>query len=426
MITAGVLLAALLFLLVLTLLSIFEMSLGRTNKVAIRRMTERLSPESAGQIKQLMDGRLESLVDVYVGIQVCSVSIAIILTGYLHSQFNSYLSTLPAAFGLMFLIVVIFRQLIPRIFTYHKPERVVLTLLPSYRLLRPVLRILAYPLSSSLRLFRHFNASEAAEEKTEQHIEEEIQAFIDVGQEEGILKKGEEELIQSVVEFGETAAGDIMVPRTEMVTINVKATPEMLKQLITSTKHSRVPVYRDHVENIEGFVYLKDLIDIWDSPVTIDNLESLVRPIQFVPETKRVAELLAELQRQSSHMAIVVDEHGGVAGLVTIEDILEEIAGEIHDEDEVAENTPLAKDANGSCLIPGNTAIQEVEDLFRIRLHSEETTTVAGFLTSVFGRVPRKGEKYDTQGVRFEVQEADQRRISKLLARQTAPPQLSR
>ena len=426
MITAGVLLAAFLFLLVLTLLSIFEMSLGRTNKVAIRRMTERLSPESAGQIKQLMDGRLERLVDVYVGIQVCSVSIAIILTGYLHSQFNSYLTTLPAAFGLMFLIVVIFRQLIPRIFTYHKPERVVLTLLPSYRLLRPVLRILAYPLSLSLRLFRHFNTPEAAEEKTEQHIEEEIQAFIDVGQEEGILKKGEEELIQSVVEFGETAAGDIMVPRTEMVTINVKATPEMLKQLITSTKHSRVPVYRDHVENIEGFVYLKDLIDIWDSPVTIDNLEGLVRPIQFVPETKRVAELLAELQRQSSHMAVVVDEHGGVAGLVTIEDILEEIAGEIHDEDEVAENTPLAKDANGSYLIPGNTAIQEVEDLFRIRLHSEETTTVAGFLTSMFGRVPRKGEKYDTQGVRFEVQEADQRRISKLLARQTAPPQLSR
>ena len=426
MITAGVLLAAFLFLLVLTLLSIFEMSLGRTNKVAIRRMTERLSPESAGQIKQLMDGRLERLVDVYVGIQVCSVSIAIILTGYLHSQFNSYLTTLPAAFGLMFLIVVIFRQLIPRIFTYHKPERVVLTLLPSYRLLRPVLRILAYPLSLSLRLFRHFNTPEAAEKKTEQHIEEEIQAFIDVGQEEGILKKGEEELIQSVVEFGETAAGDIMVPRTEMVTINVKATPEMLKQLITSTKHSRVPVYRDHVENIEGFVYLKDLIDIWDSPVTIDNLEGLVRPIQFVPETKRVAELLAELQRQSSHMAVVVDEHGGVAGLVTIEDILEEIAGEIHDEDEVAENTPLAKDANGSYLIPGNTAIQEVEDLFRIRLHSEETTTVAGFLTSMFGRVPGKGEKYDTQGVRFEVQEADQRRISKLLARQTAPPQLSR
>ncbi len=426
MITAGVLLAALLFLLVLTLLSIFEMSLSRTNKVAIRRMMERYPSESVGQVKQLMDNHLESLVDVYVGIQVCSVSIAIILTGYLHSQFNSYLSTLPAAFGLMFLVVVIFRQLIPRIFTFHKPERVVLTLLPSYRLLRPILRILAYPLSSSLKLFRQFNAPEEEEEKTEQHIEEEIQAFIDVGQEEGILKEGEEELIQSVVEFGDTVAGDIMVPRTNMVTINVKATPGMLKQLITSTKYSRIPVYRDHVENIEGFVYLKDLIDIWDKPVTIDNLESLVRPIHFVPDTKRVAELLTDLQRQASHMAIVVDEHGGVAGLVTIEDILEEIAGEIHDEDEVAEITHLSKDANGSYLIPGNTAIQEVEDLFNIKLNSEETTTVAGFLNSVFGRVPRKGETYDYRGVRFEVQEADRRRISKLLATQTAPPQLGR
>ncbi|MXZ36418.1 MAG: HlyC/CorC family transporter [Acidobacteria bacterium] len=426
MITAGVLLAALLFLLVLTLLSILEMSLSRTNKVSMRRMVEKLSPESAGQIRQLMDSRLESQVDIYVGIQVCSASIAIVLTGYLHSQFDSYLATLPAALGLMFLVVVIFRQLIPRICTFHKPERAVLTLLPSYRLLRPFLKVLAYPLASSLRLFRRFNAPEVEEEKTEQHTEEEIQAFIDVGQEEGILKKGEEDLIQSVVEFGETVTGDIMVPRTHMVTINVNATPEMLKQLITSTKHSRVPVYRDHVENIEGFVYLKDLIDIWDTPVTHDNLESLVRPIQFVPETKRVAELLAELQRQSSHMAIVVDEHGGVAGLVTIEDILEEIAGEIHDEDEVAENSPLARDANGSYLIPGNTAIEEVEDLFHIRLHSEETTTVAGFLTSVFGRVPLTGEKYDTQGVRFEVQEADHRRISKLRARQTVPPQLGR
>lgn len=426
MITVAVLLAALLFLLILTLLSIFEMSLSRTNKVAMRRMVEKLSPEAMGQIKQLMDSRLESQVDVYVGIQVCSVSIAIILTGYLHAQFETYLTTLPAALGLMFLVVIIFRQLIPRICAFHKPERVVLILLPSYRILRPVLKILAYPLAFSLRLFRRFNISEVEEEKTEKHIEEEIQAFIDVGQEEGILKKGEEDLIQSVVEFGETVAGDIMVPRTDMVSINVNATPGMLKQLITSTKHSRVPVYRDHVENIEGFVFLKDLIDIWDAPVTIDNLESLVRPIQFVPETKRVAELLSELQRQSSHMAIVVDEHGGVAGLVTIEDILEEIAGEIHDEDEVAENLPLTRDANGSCLIPGNTAIQEVEDLFHIRLHSEETTTVAGFLTSVFGRVPRKGEKYDTQGVRFEVQEADHRRISKLLARQTPPPQLQR
>ena len=424
MITTGVFLVALLFLFVLTVLAIFEMSLTRTNKVAIRRLIERGPVEPAAQIKQLIDNRLESLVDVYVGIQICSVSIAIILTGYLHSRFDSYLSTVPVAFGLMFIVVVIFRQLIPRVFTFHKPEQVVLSLFPSYRLLRPVLKVLAYPLSSSLEVFRQFNTPKEAEEKTEQHIEEEIQAFIDVGQEEGILKEGEEELIQSVVEFGETAAGDIMVPRTDMVTIDIKSTPEMLKQLISATKYSRIPVYRDHVENFEGFVYLKDVIDIWDSPVAIHNLESLVRPIHFVPETKRVAELLTELQRQASHIAIVVDEHGGVAGLVTIEDILEEIAGEIHDEDEIGEIVPLSKDDSGGYVIPGKTAIQEVEELFGIKLNNEETTTIAGFLNSVFGRVPRKGEKYDCEGVGFEVKEADRRRISKLLVRRTVPPQI--
>ena len=122
--------------------------------------------------------------------------------------------------------------------------------------------------------------------RTEEQIEKEIQAFIDVGQEEGILKEGGEGLIQSVVEFGDIVAGDVMSPRTKMVTIDVKAAPEMLKQLITSTKYSRVPVYRDHVENIEGFVYLKDLIDVWDSKVPVKNIESLMRPIRFVPDTK--------------------------------------------------------------------------------------------------------------------------------------------
>ena len=426
MITAGVFLATLLFLFVLTVLAIFEIGLTRTNKVAIRRLIEQNTAEPVAQVKQLIDNRLESLVDVHVGIQICSVSIAIILTGYLHSRFDSYLSTLPSAFGVMFIVVIIFRQLIPRVVTFHKPERVVLSLFPSYQLLRPFLTILTYPLSSSLKVFRQFNTLKEEEEKTEQHIEEEIQAFIDVGQEEGILKKGEEELIQSVVEFGETAAGDIMVPRTDMVTIDVQSTPEMLKQLITSTKYSRIPVYRDHVENFEGFVYLKDVIDIWDSPVAIHNLESLVRPIHFVPESKRVAELLTELQKQASNIAIVVDEHGGVAGLVTIEDILEEIMGEIHDEDELGEIIPLSKDNSGGYLIPGKTAIQEVEKLFGIKLNNEETTTIAGFLNLVFGRVPHKGEKYNYEGVGFEVKEADRRKISKLLVRRSAPPHIVR
>ena len=220
---------------------------------------------------------------------------------------------------------------------------------------------MAYPLSSTLKLFGQFHPHE---EKTDEHLEEGIQAFINVGKEEGILKKEEEQLVQSAVEFGDKVAREIMTPRTEMVTIAIRSSLTSLKKLMTETKYSRIPVYRDQMEDIEGFVYLKDLIDIWDQTGEAQTIESLVRPIHFVPETKRVAELLKELQRKASHIAIVVDEFGGVSGLVTMEDLLEEIAGEIHDEDEIGEMAQFSKDANGSYLIPGNTSIRRVEELF--------------------------------------------------------------
>jgi CBS domain containing-hemolysin-like protein len=187
------------------------------------------------------------------------------------------------------------------------------------------------------------------------------------------------------------------------------------------TKYSRIPVYRGQVENIEGFVYLKDVIDIWDKPAQASTIERLIRPILFVPETKSVAELLKELQRKASHMAIIIDEFGGVAGLVTIEDILEEIAGEIHDEDEAAEMVQISKEADGRYLLPGNTAIHKVEELFGITLQNGENSTIGGFISSFLGRVPRKGEKLVHHGVQFEIKEADRRKIHHLLASQVVP-----
>jgi magnesium and cobalt exporter, CNNM family len=420
MITTGVFLAALPLLLVLTSLAAFEASLSRISKVSVRRLLEKNRSKTTEQLKELVDNRLESLISVYVGIQLCTASLAIAVTAYMHNRLQSYAQTLPAAFGIMFLIIVIFRQLIPRLMARRKPEQVLLWLIPIHNFLKPLLSVVSYPLSSTLKILGQFN-SQAEEEKTDEHIEEEIQAFIDVGKEEGILKKEEAPLFQSVVEFGDKVAGDIMTPRTEMVTIEIASSLTQLKKLMTETKYSRIPVYRDQVENIEGFIYLKDLVDIWDTPAGMQSLEKLVRPILFVPETKKVAELLKELQRKASHMAIVVDEFGGVAGLVTIEDILEEIAGEIHDEDEIGEMMQISRDANGHYVIPGNTSIHEVEELFGVTLDSGENTTIAGFINSVMGRVPRKGEKYQHQGLEFEVKEADRRKIHKLLVSQTLP-----
>lgn len=416
MMTTAVALFALLLLPLIILLSIFEMSLTRVSKVTVRRLLEKHKTRRLEQLKALADNRLESLIAVYVGIQVCIVGFAILTTGYLHNRLQSYTTALPAAFGIMFLVVVLFRQLIPRLFTFRKPERVLLPLVPVYNLLNPALRIVAYPLSSTLRFLTELNSEEQSQ-KTEEHLEEEIRAFIDVGKDEGILEKDQAPLVQSAVEFGEKVAGDIMTPRTEIVAIEISSSMAQLKQLITRTKYSRIPIYRETIESIAGMLYLKDLLDVWDSPqARPPSLEALMRPIQFVPETKRVADLLTELQHQAAHMAIVVNEYGGLAGLVTIEDILEEIAGEIHDEDEIGEMLQITQDKEGRYVMPGNMPLERVEQLFGINLDQNENSTIAGFLNSGFGRVPRKGERYEHQGVLFEIKEADRRKIYKLAA----------
>jgi putative hemolysin len=426
MITTAVIFFALFFLSVVTLLSIFEMSLSRISKVTLRRLVEKHKSKRLEQLKALSDNRIESLISVYVGIQVCMVGFAILTTGYLHNRLQSYAVALPSAFGIMFAVVVIFRQLIPRLFTFRKPERVLLPIIPLYNLIRPVLGVLAYPLSSTLRLFNQLNAQDELA-KTDEHIEDEIQAFINVGKEEGILEKDQGPLVQSAVEFGDKLAGDIMTPRTEIVAIEISSSLAQLKQLMTQTKYSRIPVYREQIENIAGMVYLKDLLDIWDRPDQGVGkplgLESLMRPLQFVPETKRVAELLTELQHQASHMAMVVDEYGGLAGLVTIEDILEEIAGEIHDEDEIGEMLQITQDSQGHYMIPASIPVERVEEVLGINLNHAENTTIAGFVNSAFGRVPRKGERFEHEGVLFEIREADRRKIYKLSAARAAPAQ---
>jgi putative hemolysin len=417
MITTTVIVAALGFVLILTVLSVFEMSLSRITKVSVQRLLEKNRSTPAEQLKELVDNRLETLIPVYVGIQICTVSIAVLLTGYLHSQLGSYTKALLAAFAIMF-VVVIFRQLISRIFSFRRPEQVLQPLIPIHRFLRPALNLVAYPLSSTLKLFSQFKRPE---ERADENPEEGIQAFINVGKEEGILNKEEEQLVQSAVEFGDKVAREIMTPRTEMVTIAISASLTDLKKLMIETKYSRIPVYRNQMENIEGFIYLKDLLDIWDQASEARTMASLVRAIHFVPETKRVAELLKELQRKASHMAIVVDEFGGLSGLVTIEDLLEEIAGEIHDEDEIAEIVQFSKDADGNYMIPGKTSIKRVEELFDIRMDSELNSTIAGHISSALGRVPRKGETYEYNGLLFEIKEADHRRIHTLAVSRGLP-----
>jgi CBS domain containing-hemolysin-like protein len=212
-----------------------------------------------------------------------------------------------------------------------------------------------------------------------------------------------------------------MTPRTDVVALSVAATVREARDLMIESKYSRLPVYREKIDDIEGFVYMRDLLDCWAEGREEEPIAGLLRPLYFVPETKPVADLLEEMQKTHAQMAMVVDEYGGVAGLITIEDMLEEIVGEIEDEDIEEEETyeilPAGDDAYD---VQGSTEIGKVEDLFDLEIEDDEFTTVAGLVINELGRVPVAGEHFTLRGLDLEVLEADEKRIGLLRVQKAA------
>ena len=242
--------------------------------------------------------------------------------------------------------------------------------------------------------------------------EEEVQAYIDVGREEGILEKEEEKLLLSIVDFGETRVREVMTPRTDMVSIEETESPEALADLFTSTKYSRIPVVRGSSDKVVGTVHVKDLFFTLRHG-RLRGIAEIRREAYFVPESKKVSELLREFQRRHLWMAIVVDEYGGVSGLVTVEDLLEEIVGEIWDEheDEREAVTPAGESAYS---VSGKENIETVRELFGRGPEEEEFSSVGGFLVARLGHIPRPGETHRESDLLFTVEEADRRRVHRV------------
>lgn len=244
--------------------------------------------------------------------------------------------------------------------------------------------------------------------------EEELKAFIDAGEQSGLLEKEEGELLHSVVEFSDILVKEVMVPRTEIVCIDESAGFEILRKLFMESGHSRIPVYRDRVDNMIGIVHAKDLLARWDDPAATKlGLSAIVRQPYFIPETKKVKELLREFQREKIHMALVVDEYGGIEGVVTFEDLLEELVGEIQDEydNEIPE---LIEKLDGVILVDGSINIEEIEKHFQIRFEDGDYETIGGFIFQEIGRVPVQGEEIIYNNLRIKVKESDGRRIKKV------------
>jgi CBS domain containing-hemolysin-like protein len=241
---------------------------------------------------------------------------------------------------------------------------------------------------------------------------EAVDALIEAGQEEGILDESNRDLIQSVVQFSEKTVRDAMKPRPEMVTVAADTTLETLIELLRTRSFSRMPVFEASIDNIIGLVYAKDVLQVPDSEAHTRTVGSLMRKdIYFVPETKLASDLLREMQRNKVRMAIVIDEYGGVAGLVTIEDLVEEIVGEISDEHEIAQ---VVRENEYSYLVPGNMDVDRLEELLGVRPERKGAATVAGLVSELAGRIPQKGEVIEEDGLRLEVLQSSDRRVERV------------
>ena len=260
---------------------------------------------------------------------------------------------------------------------------------------------------------------DSSEEKTEDNNDD-IQALIEVGEAEGIIEGKDRELIETMVEFSETKAGEIMTPRTEICALPIDSTVRQARDLIIHEKYSRLPVFRENIDNIEGILYVRDLLNAWADGKENEPIENLLRPVFFVPETKSASELLKNMQNDHVQVAVVIDEYGGVAGLVTVEDIIEEIVGEIEDEDTEQEEVIeiIEGEEGGYYDVLGSTDIDKIERLFEIEMEDDDDfTTIAGLVTSELGYVPKPHENLSIRGLNIEILRADDKRIHLLRLR---------
>lgn len=283
--------------------------------------------------------------------------------------------------------------------------------------LAPYARILMFLMSPMLVLSLAFSQSETTTRDSNNMVtEDDLKNLVDAGHQEGLLEQDEREMIYSIFRLGDTLVREIMVPRIDFTALDVNLPIEQAVDAMVASGYSRVPVYEETVDHIVGILYIKDLVRIFREKTSGLPLRKILRQAYFVPEAKKVDELLDEMQARRVHMAIVVDEYGGVAGLVTLEDIVEEIVGEIRDEFDQAEEQPFQTVDENTKVFLGRVDIYDFNEIMGLNLPFEEAETIGGFIYGRIGRVPEEGENVEVDGVRLTVEQVSGRRIRKVRA----------
>ncbi len=392
------------------LLSVLSALLDRSGPIRLRHWAE----EAGGGLRRLNDrpARFEAFrFLVSLAAKVMPLFAAVALWEVLaSSRVDGRWWIVPLAVAvLLFLVEWGNRRLVTR-HAEMALEHLTLVLRCVWALARPAVWLVA-------RLLAVPEAPEE-EEEDDEASEEEIDAFIDVGLREGILEPEEEEMVRSIVDFGDTRAKSVMTPRVEIKSVSAAASLEQLATAFFESKHARLPVYGNSIDQVVGILHIRDLFEAVHGGRET-SAEALSNPPHYVPDSKPVRELLEELQQLRQPMAIVVDEYGGVAGLVTVEDLVEEIVGEIADEHERPRRRRVRLDDHRWRVL-GRIPLEELSELFDLDLDDLPYETVSGLICGELGYVPKAGEIVETHGLSLAIEEADERRVVKVAAGRTA------
>lgn len=317
----------------------------------------------------------------------------------------------------MLFILLMLEFLIERI-ALNNPELYALRLVTVARFVD----FLFSPISKTLIWLQGTNSQ--ALKKLGSVTEDELRTWVQVGEPEGGLEPDERKMIYSIFQFGETLCREIMVPRMEVLALEVKTSLNRAINAFVESGHSRVPVYDDVIDNVVGMLYAKDLLKIHADCEEKNRIKDLLRPVYFVPESKKVDELLAEMQSKGVHIAVVVDEYGGMAGLVTLEDIVEEIVGEIRDEYDQSEELLIQKVSDEEVLFRGRVSLDDFNEALETHLDPDMTDTLGGYFYSELGRVPMEGDQLQVEDWLLRVEEVRGRRVGRIRARKQKADEL--
>ncbi len=403
-------LTLLLLLALLALVSYVERIYTEAGKFLSREFQENIEVFEQVVEPRLHVSRDRASLSMAVLEQLITAAISVLIAYGVFSRSAWRLEEVAQAAGEIVVFVIVFNRVIPYVlFSRTRGEW-----LSAFTYVIRGLIYLAFPVTLAIGFCQSVASLTREHAQPEpEHPSEAVDALIEAGQEEGILEEGDRDLIQSVVEFGDKTVREVMKPRPEIFAVSADTTIEQFTEMLRTRHYSRIPVYEGSIDHVVGIVHAHDVLQVADTEARFRTVRSIMKTdVRFVPESKRVSDLLREMQRDNLRLEVVIDEYGAVAGVVTIEDMVEEIVGDIPDEHEA--KVEAVKEISGAWIVPGNMDVDRLDSMFGFRLEDREATTVAGLVSEIAGRIPRSGEVITDDGLNFEVLESTDRKILRL------------